>query len=85
MPSKAFLLEMCMGCLKSDCEINETKTNKNTDYIHLVNVCFPELQVKSQFIYFFLFLLLSLNKCYNHIRYNYVLERISKHLQIYRY
>ena len=43
--SNAFLLEMCMGCLKSDCELNERKTNANADYIHLVNACFPELEV----------------------------------------
>ena len=59
MTSNAFLLEMCMGCLKSKCELSERKTNADVDYIYIVNVCFPELQVIYHFMYFSLKMLLS--------------------------
>ena len=56
---KAFLLEMCMGCLESDCELNERRTNEDVDYANLANVCFPELQVSN--ISFPLFVLLVID------------------------
>ena len=60
MSSNAFLLEMCMGCLKSDCELNERKTDADTDYIRLVNVCFPELEVIFHILDFFQLFLVTL-------------------------
>ena len=45
MSSNAFLLDMCMGCLNSDCELNEGNPSEDTDYINLANDCFPELEV----------------------------------------